>query len=47
MLREAIENITGSGMEKDTVTVVTGPDLVNLVFLNFTCLVADKAQVKA
>uniref|UniRef100_A0A8C4R025 PLC-beta PH domain-containing protein n=1 Tax=Eptatretus burgeri TaxID=7764 RepID=A0A8C4R025_EPTBU len=44
VLREAIENITGSGMEKDTVTVVTGPDLVNLVFLNFTCLVADTAQ---
>uniref|UniRef100_UPI00358E687D 1-phosphatidylinositol 4,5-bisphosphate phosphodiesterase beta-1-like isoform X2 n=2 Tax=Myxine glutinosa TaxID=7769 RepID=UPI00358E687D len=44
VLREAIEKITGSGMEKDTVTVVTGPDLVNLVFLNFTCVVADKAQ---
>ncbi|XP_032811636.1 1-phosphatidylinositol 4,5-bisphosphate phosphodiesterase beta-1-like isoform X3 [Petromyzon marinus] len=43
--RDQVEGFTGVGMESRTITVVHGPDLVNISFLNFTALTESVAKV--
>ncbi|CAM9833707.1 unnamed protein product [Lampetra fluviatilis] len=43
--RESVESFTGPQMETQTLTVVSGPDLVNTAFLNFTSFTEGVAQV--
>ncbi|CAM9492286.1 unnamed protein product [Lampetra fluviatilis] len=42
--RDQVEGFTGVGMESRTITVVHGPDLVNISFLNFTSLTESVAK---